>query len=186
MPTGACTEEMQDMLGHGAVLVQHKAGYNSVVVARAKEDAGNRPGWCYIPFGMESDLAVKCTAHQVQGIPKDVQRIVVPIGSGVSACGIMHGLCNAGLGEKIHVVGIRVGADPTKRLNRFGPVWWHRYMEVVDVSKKIPYDKEIHAVIGGKLLLDPIYEAKCVPYLQPGDLLWVVGIRNTKATQGNL
>jgi len=25
--------------------------------------------------------------------------------------------------------------------------------------------------------LDPIFEAKCLPFLQPGDLFWVVGIR---------
>ena len=25
----------------------------------------------------------------------------------------------------------------------------------------------------------PIYEGKCVPFLKPGDLLWIVGIRRT-------
>jgi hypothetical protein len=29
------------------------------------------------------------------------------------------------------------------------------------------------------LSLDPIYEAKCIPFLEPGDVLWVVGIRAT-------
>ena len=29
------------------------------------------------------------------------------------------------------------------------------------------------------ILLDPIYEAKCIPFLRPNDLLWVVGRRNT-------
>lgn len=31
----------------------------------------------------------------------------------------------------------------------------------------------------GGVRLDPIYEAKCVPFLLPGDLFWCVGIRAT-------
>ena len=27
------------------------------------------------------------------------------------------------------------------------------------------------------LVLDPVYEAKCLPYLEPGDVLWTVGVR---------
>jgi hypothetical protein len=34
------------------------------------------------------------------------------------------------------------------------------------------------AALGG-LELDPVYEAKCLPFLRPGDLLWVVGRRAT-------
>jgi len=38
------------------------------------------------------------------------------------------------------------------------------------------YHHPVEASLGG-LALDPYYEAKCVPYLRPGDLFWVVGRR---------
>ena len=52
------------------------------------------------------------------------------------------------------------------------PVWRHM-CQLVDSG--VPYDKGIEADFPIKI--DPIYEAKCVKFLQPGDLLWVVGIR---------
>jgi len=40
----------------------------------------------------------------------------------------------------------------------------------------VAYDVHVHARLG-TLDLDPVYEAKCLPYLQRGDGLWVVGVR---------
>ncbi len=31
------------------------------------------------------------------------------------------------------------------------------------------------------IALDPIYEGKCVPFIKPRDLLWIVGIQRTAA-----
>ncbi len=180
MPQGERTEEMVDMVAHGGILVQHKAGYNNVIIARAKEDHKARPGWRYIPFGMEHVQAMACTRQQVQNIPTDVKRVVVCVGSGMSAAGILHGLQDAGI--DLPMVGIRIGADPTKRLNSWAPFGWHNQLEIVDVTDSIPYHTGVEAHIGG-ILLDPHYEAKCLPYLKKNDLFWIVGIRATKETQ---
>ena len=47
-------------------------------------------------------------------------------------------------------------------------------LDVVDVEAFV---QPVHQERLGGLALDPYYEAKCVPYLRPGDLFWVVGRR---------
>jgi len=172
MPTGGLTEEMKDVEAHGGTLIQHRAGYNNVLIARAMADHKTRKRWRYIPFGMEHPAAVKCTRAQVANVPRGVKRIVIPLGSGISAAGVLHGLRDCKI--DVPVLGVRVGADPIKRLNAFGPFAWHEQMTIV--KTRIAYHKSITAHIGD-VPLDPIYEAKCLEYVRQGDLLWVVGIR---------
>jgi hypothetical protein len=105
----------------------------------------------------------------VANIPQDVRRLVVPVGSGMSLAGILHGLSGA-----VKVLGVVVGADPTRRLARYAPWQWRWRCELRRAPW--PYDKRIKARLGD-LELDPIYEAKCLPFLEPADALWVVGIR---------
>ena len=188
MPQGEKTEEMIDMEAHEGELVQHKAGYNTVIIARAKADHKARPTWRHIPFGMEHADAMACTTAQVESIAVTMafghmerpKRVVVCVGSGMSAAGIMHGLRKLGL--DIPVVGIRIGADPAKRLRAFAPFGWQEQMKLIDVTDDIKYHTAVDASIGG-ILLDPWYEAKCLEYVRRGDLFWVVGIRATLATQ---
>lgn len=174
MPEGESTDEMLDVVAHGGTIVQHRAGYNNVLIARAMADAATLPGWRYIPFGMESRVAVGCTSDQVDNIPDGVRRIIIPVGSGMSAAGVLRGLVQRG--RRLPVLGVRVGADPTKRLWRFGPFGWPELLTLVDVTGRIPYHTQVEASIGG-IHLDPIYEAKCLEYVTRGDLLWVVGHR---------
>lgn len=174
VPAGELTPELEDARAQGAELVMHRPGYNSVICARAREDAA-ASGWKYIPFGMECIEAVQATAGQVANIPSDTKRLVVPVGSGMSLAGVLQGLLD--LGRRIPVLGVRVGADPSKRLNAFAPFGWQGSVELVTS----PLDYHAHApeTMLGELELDPVYEAKCLPYLEEGDLLWVVGIRPT-------
>jgi len=76
----------------------------------------------------------------------------------------------------VPVLGIVIGADPMKRLNRYAPTFWH--MNVTLRAAGLPYDHAVQATLGGDVI-DPIYEAKCLRFLEPGDLFWVVGIRTT-------
>ena len=92
----------------------------------------------------------------------------------MSAAGVLRGLRRAGL--SIPVLGIRVGADPTRRLDAFGGFAWRERLTIVDVTARWPYHTPVTAAIGG-IALDPIYEAKCLDYVERGDLLWVVGHR---------
>jgi 1-aminocyclopropane-1-carboxylate deaminase/D-cysteine desulfhydrase-like pyridoxal-dependent ACC family enzyme len=171
-PTGALSPELESAVGAGAELVQHRPGYNSVIIKRARDDAAIR-GWAEIPFGMQCWEAVYQTARQYRNIPADIKRIVITVGSGMSLAGILNGMLE--FGDRVPVLGIQVGADPTKRLRTFGPVPRMVQLKKPDIDYHVAADK---TKLGG-LQLDPIYEAKCLPYLEPGDLFWVVGIRKT-------
>lgn len=172
LPTGElspCVKETEKDIE----LVQHKAGYNNVIIKRARDDAEAR-GWREVPFGMETTVAIGCTRHQVANIPAEVQRIVIPVGSGMSLAGVLWGLKDAGL--SIPVLGVSVGADPTDRLDEYAPPDWREMVELV----KSPLDYHDYATetIFRGVQLDPIYESKVIPFIQAGDLVWVVGIRS--------
>lgn len=180
--SGEYTEEMRDAEAHGGTLVQHHPGYNSVIMARAEQDA-NDSGWVYIPFGMEHKDAMYCTRKQVGSIAltmafgkmRKPNRIVICLGSGMSAAGVMWGLRDLGLNmASIPMVGVRIGADPTRRLDEFAPRDWRGQLTIV--KSKHTYTDAVPTKIL-PFTLDPHYEAKCEEYLEPGDLFWVVGIR---------
>lgn len=155
----------------GAKVTQYKAGYNSVIIARAHADAV-KTGWKEIPFGMECREAVEQTALQYKEIPKDVCRIVVPVGSGMSLAGVVHGMLRTN--RTIPIVGVVVGASPLGRLNRWLPF---NFKRIRLLNSEFNYDQSYPKPLFRDVVLDPIYEAKCIPFLEPGDLLWVVGIR---------
>lgn len=172
MPAGADTPESVACAAAGATIVRHRPGYNTVIVARAKADAAES-GWRLIPFGMQCAEAVEQTAGQVVGIPWGTRRIVLAVGSGMSLAGILTGLQRRGL--RYPVLGVVVGADPTRRLDTFAPVDWQWRASLEKPG--IAYDRPAPHTHLGDLSLDPIYEAKCLPFLRPADLFWVVGNR---------
>ena len=165
----SCVKETQGDIE----LVQHKAGYNKVIVKRARDDAA-KAGWREVPFGMEMQIAVDCTRAQVRGIPEEVQRIIMPVGSGMSLAGVLWGLLDEGL--TIPVVGVSVGADPTERLDKYAPKGWRDMVQLV--KSDIDYHDYAPETIFRGVQLDPIYESKVIPFVKSGDLFWVVGIRS--------
>lgn len=173
-PTGSLSPEVQAAVDAGAELVQHPAGYNNVIIARAREDAWKR-GWTNIPFGMTCLEAVRQTAAQVVNIPEGVKRLVVPVGSGMSLAGILTGLQKEK--RKIPILAVSVGAGPEKRLNTFAPYGWQVRVEII-ISGLAYHTPSKETDLCG-VQLDSIYEAKCIPFIRPGDLLWIVGIRQT-------
>lgn len=177
-PDGPASPEVLEAVKCGAERVEHRPGYNNVIVARAREDASER-GWTEIPFGMECQTAVDATAKQVKAVPADARRIVIPVGSGMSLAGVLHGLAKAK--RSIPVLGVVVGADPSERLDKWAPSDWRE--RVTLVRSELAYDDEAADATLDGLALDPIYEAKAAPYLLEGDLLWVVGRRQTAALE---
>ncbi len=205
-PTGALSPEVLQARDMGAEVVQHKAGYNAVIVARAREDAQAR-GWLNIPFGMECVEAVEQTAAQVESLVPLVQRgavrrVVLPVGSGMSLCGVLAGIERHGLwGHGLTVLGVVVGADPMKRLLTYGPrgslfgggeVMGDALVPAYLKDGRLtltPSGSDYHDPApdahtcpeGWGFGLDPHYEAKCVPHLRhhAGDCLWVVGVRKS-------
>jgi len=171
-PNGAPGPEILQAEEAGACRVPVIPGYNSVLIKRSREDARER-GWSYVPFGMECEEAVTATAEEVVNIPAEVKRVVVPVGSAMSLAGILVGLLSEGRTD-LPVLGVVVGADPISRLNMWAPPFWPAYCRLVPSGHK--YDTRITGSIGG-VDLDSVYEAKCIPFLEPDDLLWIVGHR---------
>jgi 1-aminocyclopropane-1-carboxylate deaminase/D-cysteine desulfhydrase-like pyridoxal-dependent ACC family enzyme len=172
---------MDDAAAHGAELIQHKPGYNSVIMHRAEADVKAHKKWTYIPFGMEHRHAMNCTRSQVASIANEMEkgmpqpkRIVITLGSGMSAAGVLHGLQDLGL--SIPVLGVRIGADPTKRLDRYAPAMWRQSMSIIDATVHHSYTTHLDRKIGG-VQLDGHYEAKAVDYVHKGDLFWIIGVR---------
>jgi 1-aminocyclopropane-1-carboxylate deaminase/D-cysteine desulfhydrase-like pyridoxal-dependent ACC family enzyme len=170
-PQGELGTEVQAARDKGAEVIQHRAGYNNVIIARARESARVK-GWREIPFGMECDEAVSQTASQIFPMQSDIRRIVVPVGSGMSLAGILSGMEAQGVTRR--VLGVVVGADPRKRLDKYAPDNWREMCELIPAG--VDYHKRIEADIDG-IKLDPIYEAKCERFLNAGDMLWIVGRR---------
>jgi 1-aminocyclopropane-1-carboxylate deaminase/D-cysteine desulfhydrase-like pyridoxal-dependent ACC family enzyme len=171
-PAGTVTEELRLAVRHGAQTTAHKAGYNSVIIARARADAENRRA-TLIPFGMESREAVECTAHQTENLPHEARRIVVPVGSGLTLAGILVGLTERR--RRVPVLGIVVGADPHRRLDRWAPAGWRHTTNLV--RSELPYHRSAPITELSGVPLDPIYEAKCLPFMKRGDCFWIVGHR---------
>lgn len=176
-PLGDLSPEVLMAQDAGAEVVQHKAGYNSVIIARARADA-LESGWREIPFGMECAEAVEATAAQVANLPADVMRIVMPVGSGMSLAGVLTGLVRFGRSD-VKVVGVVVGADPAVRLRKYAPPGWEGMVELEKAGME--YNEAPPETVFRGVALDPIYEAKAVRFLRPGDLLWVVGCRASVA-----
>lgn len=173
VPAGPATEQIANAAAAGATMVPARPGYNSVIVARARADAERR-GWTLIPFGMECLEAVDATAGQVANVvPLPWRRLVIPVGSGMSLAGVLRGLELAG--DRRPVLGVQLGANPESRLDQWAPLW--RLQGVQLQQSQLDYHAGADPAELDGVPLDPIYEAKCLPYLEPGDLLWIVGRR---------
>ena len=176
-PCGKLTPELIEAQEMGAEIIQHPAGYNNVIIARSRHDVANRIGWKEIPFGMECFEAVRQTATQVKNLPRK-GRIVISVGSGMSLSGLLHGLFK--LNRTNPVLGVIVGSDPSLyagRVSKFSPPFWRD--RCTFAYSDLDYHANAPDTMLGDLALDPIYEAKCLPYFEKGDIFWCIGIRNT-------
>lgn len=176
VPSGKYTPMMTAAEEVGGKIIQHLPGYNSVIVARAREDA-RRTGWKEIPFGMECYETVRNTAEQVSNIvpiQHEIKRIIVPVGSAMSLSGILVGLQKNNI--KIPILGVCVGASPIKRLDKYATLNWRDNTTLIE-SELDYYEYAPDVWLNKDIELDPIYEAKCLPYIEKEDLFWIVGIR---------
>ncbi len=172
VPEGVLSEEIESLKSF-ATIQQVKYGRNSVIKHRAQVFAYQNSAFL-IPFGMECVEAVSQTASQVKDIPLDVERVVIPVGSAMSLCGLLHGLNK--INRSISVLGVSVGANPDRVMKSYAPSGWESFCTIL--KSPLSYGVEVAASIGS-VILDPVYEAKCLPYLKKGDMLWVVGCRKS-------
>lgn len=178
MPRGAETSVIKNIKNRvkSELHRDSKVGYTNVLISYAKKFSELNNCY-YIPFGMKCVENIKCVANQVKNIPDSIKRIVVPVGSGVTFCGILHGLVKYHRTD-VKVLGVITGANPEKTIRAFSPICnpikysLVKYQENLIPSKL--YSLKVDASIGG-IKLDPIYEAKCAKFLHNGDLFWIVG-----------
>lgn len=158
----------------GAVLLRHRPARLSVIRARYRDDAQRltAAGWACMPFGMDHPVYLAQVAEQAARLPRTgVCRVVVPVGSGMTLAAVVRGLDTAD--HTAQVLGIRVGGDPTNVLDRYTPSWRRRARVIAsgqDFATRV-----VNRL--GTLALDPHYEAKALPHLRAGDVLWTVGLR---------
>lgn len=178
MPNGKETSVTKNISKNKfSVIHRTKVGYNSVLLHDATNFAKDN-GYVYIPFGMECVDNIETTKHQVRNIPKEVKRIVVPCGSGMSMISIIKGLEYYKMFD-VEVLGIIVGKDPQKTFKRFLPndLFSNTRIKYLFEQSELKYEQspKITNICG--IELDPIYESKCIPFLKENDLLWIVGHR---------
>jgi len=161
----------------GAEVLRHSPGYKTVYAKRFADDAAAHPSWAAFPFGMNHPVYREQVAAQVANLPADALRVVVPVGSGMTLAGVLEGLAAAD--NPIEVLGVSVGGGYEATLDEHFPAWRDR-VTIVDASLDYEQAGPVDALPG--LRLDPMYEAKCVEFLKPGDVLWAVGIREDAKT----
>lgn len=185
-PTGIPTPEIAAAVAAGAERVTHYPGFGPHLMYKAKKDADTRPGWCYCAFGGECLEAVEEADHQSQNLPLTgpdrPRRIVITAGSAMVLCGLLRYIVKHA--PDVPVLGVAVGHDPTEQLNRWVGIDWPRVCKIVkpaiDFFKPAPPE---HLVFRG-IPLDAYYEAKCVPFLEPGDLFWIIGLTSCQTELG--
>lgn len=179
MPSGEETKVMKTVRNnpHSELITPYKGGYQSTLNAYCRKLADLK-GYYLVPFGMQCEKNVHLVAKQCENIPKEVKRIVVPVGSGMSLCGVLQGLVNFHRLD-IEVIGVQAGGNPFKIIQAFKPkfVQLPKY-KIESFMPEASPSQRYHTVTSnfiGDLKLDPIYEGKCKDFIQKGDLFWVVG-----------
>ncbi|UQS95213.1 pyridoxal-phosphate dependent enzyme [Pseudanabaena phage Pam4] len=172
---GGDTNETATAAGAGAEVLRHSPARMSVIKARLTDDAAERPTWLHVPFGMGMEEYVDDVAAQTANLPDG--RLVVPVGSGATLAGILRGLDAAG--DTRPILGVMVGGEPT-HLDTYAPGWRDRPGLTLTASDLDYTDHAPNTL--GDLTLDPQYEAKCLPHLAPGDVLWLVACRTSAET----
>ena len=179
MPNGNDTDVINSIKNmEHTTLHRTKVGYNNVLISNAKQWSAEHNA-TYIPFGLEFQDAIDINMKQAENIPKSVKRIVIPCGGGINMISVIKGI-ERFLTNDIQVVGVVVGKDPKRTLERFLGAKNDIFSTKVNYKLVYPiekYHQKAKTTEFCGIKLDDVYEAKCIPFLQKGDLLWIVGTR---------
>ena len=165
IPSGSDTPIITQMKNnHNTKIIRTDVGYVSTIKKQSLDYANNND-YFYIPFALEDEITIEINKEQVQNIPNEIQRIVVPIGSGMNFISIIKGLEE--YNKNIPVLGVQIGLDPTKNIQKFlGNTTIHYEI----IKSELAYNKKAKEYKLGDIKLNRTYEAKCLPYLKPNDL----------------
>lgn len=157
-----------------------KIGYDAAIVRTMHDYQANRREGFIVRFGMNLDRDPRAilgtTAAQAANIPPQVSTVVVPVGSGITAAGILRGIAaHCPHVERVVLVQIAgIERRPLIRKLTSHPFEWH-------TSRAFVYSRAVHVQIAPGFVLDPIYEAKAFLEMRwlslprGRTLFWVVG-----------
>lgn len=91
----------------------------------------------------------------------------------MSFTSVLNGLEKYGITDK-KVLGVSVGKDVQKTLEKYLDA---SNIDYEIVKSELDYYKEPKDFTIDGVELDKTYEAKCLPYIEPNDCLWIVGKR---------
>jgi Pyridoxal-phosphate dependent enzyme len=166
---------------HGAELdCSAGVAYESALAAAQQRWRDEHDGAGYVVrFGInledDPDAILGSTAAQVANVPDDARTIVVAVGAGVTAAGVVLGALEHRPRARVVCVQI-AGYDRRDAIDRMtdGAAYdWH-------VVSGVPYARHVRASVAPGFELDPIYEAKAWHYMRAELELeracfWVVG-----------
>lgn len=167
--------DMRQAVSKGAKIIQHPYGYTNVLIKRAKEYAKNNNAY-YLPFGMDDVESVYATEEEVKSILPyidDINRVVIVVGSGINLAGLIRGFMKYKINKP--VLGVCVGFKGVpKILDKYiGENIWQKHCELITANQ--PYNDFAEYTRVNGIDIDSTYEGKCVPFLQKGDLYWLIG-----------
>lgn len=162
--------------------VECKMGYNSPMYKRVdvliKQNAMFNVG-----FGMSIDsgskVLVDIVAKDVSNFPKNIDTLIIPVGSGLTAGAILHGFTRYATHKPKRIVCVQiVNHDRTKVIDKIKD---NDLVYEFVKDNKYPYQKLVHLSYGN-IILDPRYESKAFEWLLRnkktlGDniLYWIIG-----------
>ncbi len=162
---GEMPEPYLNAIRNGARVIEHRPGYMSVLSARAREQA-EADNYFTVGLGLDYPPATLETAKQCANLPNGINRLVTAVGSGHMLEGIVRGLED--LGHYVPILGVCVGRIPDAVVKMETP------LSIDLLESPTDFNRPSRVTKLGDLELNPYYEAKCIEYLEPGDLLWVV------------
>lgn len=168
IPKGKDTDSILRLENTNCNIIREKVGYNNVLNAHARTNAEEK-SYKFIQLGMLCNEAYELIGQNVDLIIPyldNIKRIVIPVGSGTTLIGIVNELNKRNI--DIPVVGIMCGMDATKNIKIYT-----QYNNIVLIPSDVNYHVAKNVEFYG-IVLNPTYEAKCVQYLQDGDLFYIV------------
>ena len=182
---------LKNIINVGAeVRIIAKMGLETNMQSKLKEIC-KKDNFFIIKFGINAELHKDCiletAIRQVENIP-DVDNIVITVGSGLTAAGILKGLVEHKKKIKNIYCVQPFGYDRMKTIESIFPGVRSRFKNFNFVVDKLPYNKEIYCNIDD-FDLDNIYEAKVHRWMMKQNLkgttlFYIIG--NANAIRNNI
>ena len=161
------TIQLAHSMGAEIIVLSETQGFNNVLYSNLQKLKQERP-FFEVHFGFQARThkisIVESIAKQVQNIPDEVTTLVVPVGSGITFCGILSGVIKYGLFDwkDFRLVGIQpFGYNRrdviSESVDEYSPLYGYRYDFY---TGNYSYHAKFEYDVNEDLELDNIYESK--------------------------